>query len=119
MRLALRNLTSVAANYVEAGLTHLILAGVVESPADRRAFEAALGMPLIICRIHGDPAAIRARLAHRYPDDKGALKWHLNRAPELDAILDSEVLSEYSVDASTATPSELAVRVTRVVGWCA
>ena len=116
MRLALRNLTSVAANYVEAGATHLILAGVVETPPDRRAFETALGMPVTICRLLGDPAAIRDRLVHRHSEDEEALRWHLKRAPELDAILDTGV-SDYCVDASTATPPELAVQVARAVGW--
>ena len=117
MRLAFRNLRSVAANYVEAGATHLILAGVVETPSDRRAFETALGMRLIICRLLSDPAAIRDRLVRRHTGDEGALRWHLNRAHELDVILDSEAVSDYSVDATTAAPPEVAVQVARAVGW--
>lgn len=119
VRLALRNLASVTANYVEAGVTHVILAGVIETPDDRRAFEAALAMPLTVCRLQADPATIRERLARRHSDDEGALMWHLNRAPQLDAILDSDAVDDYSVDARTATPPELAVQVTRTVGWSA
>lgn len=33
------------------------------------------------------------------------------------AILDSEAVSDYFVDATTATPPELAVQVARAVGW--
>ena len=117
MRLALRNLTSVAANCVEAGMTHLVLAGVVETPRDRQALEAALGMPLTICRLLADPAAVRDRLVSRHLDDEGALSWHLDRARELDAILDSNAVSEYSVDATNTTPPELAIAVTRATGW--
>ena len=76
-------------------------------------------MPLTICRLQGDPAIIRDRLVRRHSVDEGALRWHLNRAPQLDAILDSDGVDDCSVDATTATPPELAVQVTRAVGWSA
>lgn len=118
MRLALRNLTSVTANYIDVGIARLILAGVIETPSDRRAYEAALGVPLTICRLHGDLALIRDRLVRRHGDDEHALRWHLNRAPELDAILDCAALSDCSLDATAATPTELALELSRAVGWC-
>ncbi len=118
VRLALRNLAGVSANYVEAGFTRLILAGVIETPSERQAYQAALGMPLSVCRLHGNPAVVGDRLVRRHGDDVPAVPWHLNRAPELDAILDAAAVSDCSVDATTGTPQETARAVGRAVGWC-
>ncbi|MFC4014213.1 hypothetical protein ACFOY2_43795 [Nonomuraea purpurea] len=48
--LTLRNLGAVTANFLEAGAERLILAGVIESREERLRHEAALGVPLTVCR---------------------------------------------------------------------
>lgn len=65
----------------EAGITRLILAGVIETPSDRRAYESALDMPLTVVRLRGDLDVIRDRLVRRHSDNLSALRWHLERAP--------------------------------------
>src|SRR3954452_16836239 len=51
----LRNVESLAANYLEAGADRLVLAGVCESWGDRRRYEAVVTVPLAVCRLHATP----------------------------------------------------------------
>lgn len=117
MGLAMRNLACVAANDVDAGMVHLVLASVIESPSDRGAHERALDMPVEVCRLRARLSVVRDRLLHRHRDDNDALEWHLNRAPELEAILDSSAVNDYSVDVSSGTAAEAATDVLRRTGW--
>lgn len=117
MRLALRNLADVSANYVDAGIARLVLAGVIEAPSDRRAYEAALDMPLTIVRLRADLDVVRDRLVRRHGDNLPVLHWHLERAPELDAVLDSAAVDDCSVDAAAGTTHEIALEVCLAVGW--
>lgn len=117
MGLALRNLSAVTRNYVEAGAARLVLAGVVETWSDRDAYEEALGIPLALCRLRADPPVIRERLSRRHGGDREALEWHLNRAPELDAVLDAQGVDDFSIDVSTATVADAALEIVRALGW--
>jgi len=115
--LALRNLTAVTRNYVEAGAARLVLAGVVETRSDREGFEEALGIPLVLCRLRADPPVIRERLSRRHGEDREALEWHLHRAPELDAVLDATAVDDFSIDVSRATVANAALEIVRALGW--
>jgi adenylylsulfate kinase len=117
MALAMRNLACVAANHVDAGSVHLVLASVIETPADRSVHERALDMPVVVCRLRARLSVVRDRLLHRHRDDNDALEWHLDRAPELEAILDSSAVNDYSVDVSSGTAAEAAADVLRRAGW--
>ena len=77
----LRNVQSLAANYVEAGADRLVLAGVCESYADRRRYEAAVAMPLAMCRLHAPPDVLANRLRDRHLEEPAELARHLDRAP--------------------------------------
>jgi adenylylsulfate kinase-like enzyme len=48
----LRNVESLAANYVKAGADRLVLAGGCENWARRKRFEVAVDMPSAVCRLH-------------------------------------------------------------------
>jgi adenylylsulfate kinase-like enzyme len=100
MRLALRNLANVSAKYVGAGVTRLVLAGVIEASSERRAYESALDMPLTVVRLRGDLDAIRHRLEHRHGDNPPALQWHLQRAPALRQFS----IPQYSTIAQSTQP---------------
>ncbi len=106
----LRNVESLAANYVEAGADRLVLAGVCESWADRRRYEAAVAMPLVVCRLHATPAVLASRLRTRHLEEPAELAWHLDRAPELDAILDAARVADADVDTDSRTPMDGAAR---------
>ncbi|MGZ4499510.1 MAG: AAA family ATPase [Nocardioidaceae bacterium] len=117
MALAMRNLRAVAANYLDAGVRRLVLAGVVESPDDRERHQRAVGLPMTVCRLRADLPLVRARLARRHEHEETAREWHLHRAGELDALLEAAVVEDCSLDVTTATPTEAAAAVVRAVGW--
>lgn len=113
----LRNVEAMSANYLAAGAHRLVLAGVCESWPDRRRYEAAVGVPLVVCRLHAQPAALTSRLRARHLDEPAELAWHLTRAPELDAILDAADVADADVTTDARTPAEVATEVIRLIGW--
>ena len=68
------------------------------------------------CRLTVNDDVLAERLLSRH-SDANELRWHLDRAPELDQILDAAALDDYSVDVSTSTVSNVAQEVLRLVGW--
>jgi adenylylsulfate kinase len=117
LALAMRNLACVSANHVDAGSVRLVLASVLETQSDRTAHEQALGMPVVVCRLRAKLPVVRDRLVRRHQDDNDALEWHLNRAPELEAILDLSRVQDHSVDVTSVTATEAASEVLLRTGW--
>ncbi|MBA2444530.1 MAG: ATP-binding protein [Nocardioidaceae bacterium] len=117
MAIAMRNLRSVSANYFDAGIVRLVLAGVLETQADRDHHEASVGVPMVVCRLRVDLLLVRVRLARRHENLSASLRWHLDRSGELDAIMDAAAVEDCQVDATTATLAEAAAAVIREVGW--
>jgi len=99
----LDNLSAVAARYVGRGFSSLVLAGVLETAADRARHEKAVGMPLTVCRLVADPDVVQRRLRTRHTDDADGLGWHLHRAGELAAIQDASAVEDMRLDV-TALP---------------
>ncbi|MEV5967314.1 AAA family ATPase [Kribbella sp. NPDC051952] len=64
--LQLRNLRSMARNYLDAGAERLVLAGVVESREDRERYAGAIGVDVAVCRLSADLEVIRQRLIQRH-----------------------------------------------------
>ncbi|SEG91506.1 Adenylylsulphate kinase [Nonomuraea solani] len=112
--LTMRNLSAVAANFLAAGAERLVLAGVIESRAERRRHEEVLGVPLAVCRVHVELPEVHRRLRGRHVHD-GGLDWHLARAGELAAVLDEARVEDYTVDGTHGTPGEVAAQV--IKGW--
>lgn len=113
--MTLRNLRAVAGNFVGAGATRLVLAGVVESRRERDAYRAAVGAELMVCRLRVDPAVVRLRLTRRHEADPGRLPWFLDRAAELEDILDQAQVADFTVEATGASILEIARAVAD--GW--
>ncbi|MEV4351641.1 hypothetical protein AB0J83_44860 [Actinoplanes sp. NPDC049596] len=113
--IAVRNLRSVAANFFAAGAHRLILAGVIESHAERDEYQAAVGVPLTVCRLTLAAGANRERLARRHTGDPEPLGWHLARAPELAAVLDRTGVEDFTVDSGQGPVREIARAV--LSGW--
>jgi predicted kinase len=86
--LMFENLASLWPNYARHGATHLVLARVLENPAELTRYTAAVpGAEITVCRLVA-PAAVRVnRLLARMPPGPSR-DWHLSRTVELDAILD-------------------------------
>lgn len=117
MVVELENLSTMAATYVRHGAQRLVLAGVVETRADRLLVEAAVGVPLTVCRLRLPLDAVRARLANRHADDPETQVWHLDRAQVLEDILDANQVADQIVDVGGLSPGEVAERVLAEVGW--
>ena len=106
--LTIRNLGAVARHDLEAGARWLVIAGVIETPAGRQDYEDTLGIPLIVCRLQVNLDIVSARLAARHADDEPTLRWHLNRAGELDAVLSAATVDDIVVPVSAHTPAQAA-----------
>ncbi|MFE6684650.1 hypothetical protein [Streptomyces sp. NPDC057729] len=113
----LRNLSSIAGNYLAAGAVRLVLAGVIEDPEDRKLCGDAMGIGLSVCRLHAELPVIHERLVRRHENEPATLRWHLARAGELAGILEQAAVDDFTVDATTRPAAEVAAEVTRKAGW--
>jgi hypothetical protein len=85
--LGFRNLAAIWPHLIEAGARSVILADVVEDPAQVAAFEALMpGSKVTVVRLDVPMDLIHERLAGRESGE--SLEWHLNRAPELQGIME-------------------------------
>ncbi|MGK4583514.1 hypothetical protein [Kitasatospora sp. HPMI-4] len=113
----LRNLRSVASNYLDAGVERLVLAGVAESQADCERYQDAVGVDLSVCRLKVSLPVVRHRLARRHDNDPDGLRWHLGRSGKLDQILDHAQVEDFSIDATDDSIPAIAEAVLRAAGW--
>jgi adenylylsulfate kinase len=115
--LELTNLRSVASNFLAAGIDRLVLAGVVESVADRSRYVEALGVPLTVARLRADLDEVGRRLRGRHAGDDEGLRWHLRRSGELDAILDAAGVADVEIGTDGRTATEVGAEVLRLARW--
>ncbi len=115
-RLELANLAAVAANARDAGAERLLLAGVMETPADRERYAEAVGVSLTVCRLVVPLPRVRSRLLARHPDGEER-DWHLARAGQLDAILAAARVDDVTVTVDDEPLDAVAGAVLRAVGW--
>lgn len=115
--LSLRNLAALAGGYRDAGAERLVLAGVVETRADRQRHEEALGVPLQVVRLLAPADVVAPRLRARHAGDPDGLAWHLHRRGELDAVLDAADVADTAVAVAGLDRAEVADAVLRAAGW--
>ena len=111
-----RNLSCLIPNFLEAGATYLVIAGVIETPADLEVYRRCIpNAEIQVCRLTADLDLRRERLRVR---EKGAgLDWHLDRTVELDGILDTVKIEDFCVDNGDRPLREVALEVLARVGW--
>lgn len=111
-----RNLRCVIANFLEAGATRLLIAGVIEGPEDLEVYRRCIpNAEIQVCRLTADVDLRRQRLRSR---EKGAgLDWHLDRTVELDGILDRAGIEDFCVDNGDRPLREVALEVLARAGW--
>jgi adenylylsulfate kinase-like enzyme len=112
----LANLRAVSANVRAAGARSLVLAGVVETAADREALARAVGVPLTVVRLTADLDLVKARLRSRHRDDPDGLRWHLARSGELADLLAAAGVEDHVVDTTGASVPAVAARVLVLAG---
>jgi adenylylsulfate kinase-like enzyme len=117
--LALENMRAVAANFRRAGAGLMIVATVVETRDELdRATAALSASSLLHVRLTASPEAAHSRLAQRHNEDETALRWHIQRHPELVAILDragftDELVIDTTDEPASAVAKEVLARVVR------
>src|SRR5690606_8446037 len=99
------------------GARRIVLAGVVESRDERKRYEEALGVRLVVCRLRVRLPVVHERLARRHEGDEPGLRWHLGRSGELDRILDVPGPVGVTVDATERRVRDVAAAVLEAAGW--
>ncbi len=112
-----RNLASLASNYVDGGARTIVIAGVIQTNGQLDRYSAAMGTTPHLVRIVAPVDVIEQRLRTRHGlSDQSGLRWHLERAPELNNILDRSDLSMKTVD-NSETPLVAAKAVVAAIAW--
>jgi hypothetical protein len=115
--LMFENLAALWPNYARHGATHLVLARVLESPAELTRYIGAVpGAEITVCLLVA-PAALRVnRLLGRMPPGPSR-DWHLSRTVELEAILDRLACVDFVVENGDRTLRDAALDVLVHAGW--
>ena len=115
--LAFANISAIAPNLAERGLSSVVLARVVGDEGDRARYAAAFGGAAVtIVRLVVSEATRRARVLLREPD--GAWQdWGLARTVELEGILDRLALDDLLVENDGRPAAEVAAEVLERAGW--
>ncbi|WP_405525892.1 hypothetical protein OG592_00710 [Streptomyces avidinii] len=113
----LRNPRSIAGNYLDAGATRLVLAGVVEQQSERKQLADAMGVDLTVCWLRAELPVTQRRLTRRHDGEPEALQWHLDRSVELDGILSRAVVDDFTIDSTTDFVPDVAASVIRAADW--
>jgi adenylylsulfate kinase len=93
------------------------MAGVCESRQDLDRLAAAVGAPLVVCRLRIPLAVMQTRLRQRHAADPAGLAWHLARAGQLDSILDAADVADVELSIDERTLPEVAADVIAAIGW--
>ncbi len=119
LELELANLAAVCATYRAVGVRTIVLVGVLEDPAARARYAQAVASDLRVVRLVVDPSVVQDRLRRRHtgPEASAELRWHLDRAPELETALDAAGLDDKVVETGRLSPLEVARLVLSAVGW--
>ena len=115
--LTLENLAAIWPNYHAHGATRLILAGVLEDPAELARYRTAVpGAQIIVCRLVApEPVRVSRLLGRMRPGP--SRDWHLNRTVELEDILSRRGVAEFTVDNGDRPARDVAVEVLVRAGW--
>ncbi|MFJ9350947.1 AAA family ATPase [Streptomyces sp. NPDC101237] len=113
----LRNLQSIAGNYLKAGARRLVLAGVVEHRNERKRLADAVGVGLTVCWLRAELPVVHQRLTRRHDGEPEALRWHLDRSAQLDGILSRAAVDDFTIDTTSRSVLDAAVSVIKAANW--
>jgi adenylylsulfate kinase len=117
LAMELQNLESVARNYLSAGAQRLVLSGVVETTSERARYHEALKIKLSVCRLRTDLTELHRRLRIRHAEAEDEMQWHLDRAGQLDQILDKSKVDDFEVLSDRRRLIDIAATVLTRAGW--
>jgi hypothetical protein len=115
--LMFESLAALWPNYAARGVTHLVLARVLEDSADLDRYRAAIpGADITICRLVAPEADRIARLLGRMPPGPSR-DWHLARTVELNSILERLAIEDFAVDNGARPVREVASEILIRARW--
>jgi adenylylsulfate kinase len=115
--LMFENLAALWPNYRAHGATHLILAAVLEDPAELVRYRAAVpGAEITVCRLIAPETVRLDRLRGRMPSGPSR-DWHLGRTVELERILGRLAVEDFTVENGDRPVRDVAVEVIVRAGW--
>lgn len=109
-------LAALAGVYARHGMTSLVLAGVVETVQQRDRLAAALGVRPTVIRLTAPVAVLQARVSARAGTD-AERDWHVERAPELAAILDRAGLEDHVVSTEAKATDAVGQEILTLLAW--
>lgn len=110
-----QHLAFMAANYRSLGIPVLAIADVIEHEEDRQKMVEALpDYDLHVIRIHVPLHLVEQRL--RVRESPETLNWYLNRAEELEQIMEINSVGDWVIDVGERTPHEVAAEIARRYG---
>jgi hypothetical protein len=115
--LMFENLAALWPNYLARGVTHLVLARVLEDAADLDRYRVAIpGAEITVCRLVAPEADRIDRLLGRMPPGPSR-DWHLERTVELNAILERLDFEDFVVDNGARPVRQVAIEILVRAGW--
>jgi predicted kinase len=113
-----RNLASIYANFMSAGVSHVLLAEAVENRQELDELRGAMaGAEIVVCRLTAALATMESRLRVREPGMNQAR--FVARARELEAVLDAAQLEDFTVVNDNRSVTAVAHEVLERAGWLA
>lgn len=106
-RLAMKNLAAIWVNFQTYGAASLVVADVIESRAELDRYRAAIpDTDIFVVRLTASLQTLAQRLKQR---ELGlALEWHLQRAPELTAIMERNRVEDLLVSTDNRAVTQIA-----------
>ena len=112
-RLKATNAAAVWSNCQVGGSRRLVVAGVVETPADRQLLADALGLPVVICRLSASVETLGHRIEGRGRDHGADLVKLVRRAEELQTQLTNGDIADFVTDTVDRSVDMIAEEVVR------
>lgn len=114
-RIGYRNLAAIWPNLREVEPRVVILADVVEHREQAGVYEAALpGTRVSVVRLDVPMHLVLERLDAR--ETAATIEWYRHRAPELQALMEREVVGDFVIDVGEGTPNRVAQEILHETG---
>jgi guanylate kinase len=115
VELGYRNLAAIWPNFRERDVACVVLADVVETRDQVRAYEEAMpGTSVTVVRLDVPMPELERRLQGR--ESEATIAWYLDRAPELRGIMEREGIGDIVIDVGTRQPTDVAREIIERTG---
>ncbi len=105
-----QNLKTLWPNYAGLEIRHLIIPNVIEDRSDVEPFKKAIpNAEIKVVRLVANVDVLHKRLEGRETGD--SLKWHKNRALELDDLFNQKEIGDFVVENENKTVNEVAENI--------